>query len=506
LKNKKNLYEKLISQIYRLLNTYRSKVFSLQYWFKNDFVEATNETALGYKYVPIDYQGGLGSITSADYEAILLENLSNYLRKSAVSSNLRTSFNTRFLAPRNIFGPQDSKIDLIDLIENPYEYQSFDFSELELDVKRYLLIKEKEKKLSIKRSNDPIFDREQELKYRTDDAFKQLSIKIDNIFLNDISDQQLVLQNGSLTSQIIPNPEVDPTFLMLAIAKQVDFNKGVLKKRLVSNTGFLPPDIKFFDTSQLPVHIESLIKNYNRFFDNNEEKYLQNLTSNSQFLFLFNTIHEVEYLFYDRGTEFNIKNEQWKPFDIEIFKAPRVDSVLCRLKLYTNSFLDINYFDDIKMPVYNKYFIISRSDYTNIKIPTAINSFNGLYDKLEGYLENKLAGRRRVIVPPELLANLNIKPFASPLLNDFLGKKFTKQPPLAKVLNKLNQVEGLLEKNNTKNINFSNKQPDTSIKTNNTAFSNNIVLNNNLNVDIKQEKIKTFNDFKKSIKDKNSKR
>ncbi len=450
-----NLYEKVINQISRTLNTYRSKTYKIEHWFTNDYVEANSETALGYKYLPIDLQSGLGFITTADFNSILLENYNNYVRQGTQEAKTIENNDNRFMCPRIIFAPQqDIVINITDLISNPLKYQSFDFTELELDIKRYNLTKEQDKKLSIKSSNNQIFDREQELKYRTDDAFRRLSIKIDNLFLNDKSDEEIIKENGSINSLIVPNKRVDPTFLMLGISKQIDFSNNKLKKKKRIEHGEVNFNrfkvaIENFRTLNItnnndnkynvPLQVEALTKNCSRFFNNlptvEDEKYLKNLTSNSQFLILYNAIQEIEYLEYDSNSTI-LKNEKWRPYTKAAFRRSEVQNILCRIKTYSNSDLNIDYFDDIKLPIYNQYFIISRSNYTSISVPPAVvNTYGGLYENLIGLLERK-------ILLNSLPTNVNFKlpfnkqrGFASPLLNKLKTNNILTQSPINETIN-----------------------------------------------------------------------
>jgi hypothetical protein len=216
----------------------------------------------------------------------------------------------------------------------------------------------------------------QTLKQKMNLLFNKLNIvnNNSNIFLDD---SRNVRENNN-SSAVQDNNLNDPTLLYLALAKNIELEKNTFKNTKLNINNINISDPKYKDLmNDLPYHLELIFKEKSKFF-NNDYKYLSNLTLNSKFLLLFNTLHKVQILTYENN---NIKNELWKNLTIDVINSLNNNAYLCRIQPCNAEDFNLKNFIDIKLPIYNKYFIL-----TNINPLKTVNVNTISLPKIENAL------------------------------------------------------------------------------------------------------------------------
>lgn len=129
-------------------------------------------------------------------------------------------------------------------------------------------------------------------------------------------------------------------------------------------------EIEYTETTNelIPEQIRALLTGEGKYFNarNRDDFYISDSDLISKFLFLYNSLHIVEYL--DPELE-NVNDTSWKVLTkdrIQKLSSINIENILCRLRLYENNSAKINNFDEIKLPVYNKYFLLNNNSNVNL--------------------------------------------------------------------------------------------------------------------------------------------
>lgn len=348
------IYEKLINQINRVLQDSSNTVFDVNYWFEKEVVDASENPAIGYGFFDDPPDVGLNRINNLNFETKIEKDIIEYYKNSSLPQN-KLEYKYYSVAPQFIFS-KNKKLKLNDIKNIDKE----EFIDLELDIKRYNSLGTTEKDFLFDTSADSLSIQKQANKLKTQQLANKFSFGINNL-LQKTSDFKKILANGNQTG-ILLNNEVNPELLFLAMLKNSD-KKPVFKPfkesvKLFRSTGVLLPQ-KTTIPQNLPFQIQSLFDKTDPFFSESGAKYLTDLNQNSKFLLLFNTIHVIEIL--QKNTN-NVKDEIWVPLTASVYESLRPNSqTICRLKKFVDKNLHIDSFEEISLPIYDKYFILSKT-------------------------------------------------------------------------------------------------------------------------------------------------
>jgi hypothetical protein len=226
----------------------------------------------------------------------------------------------------------------------------------------------------------------------------KLSVKIINSFEETALSDDQIQQN----KPIVKNEKIYETELLLSLSKHIDVSNNSYFKKIVSPSGKVNSDNYYSNSStikniinkvsnvkneikelniknttrpieeiDMPIYVRQLINDKNPILKNSDN-YKNSIKTNSKFQFLFNTIHMIEILEYNNKT----KEENWSLLTkTKIESLPNKQLNLCRLTNYKNTQLGIDGIDQIKLPIYNQYFLFMNDGFPrNNSLTTATNN------------------------------------------------------------------------------------------------------------------------------------
>jgi hypothetical protein len=110
------------------------------------------------------------------------------------------------------------------------------------------------------------------------------------------------------------------------------------------------------DDPKIPVHIKLLFDDKCRLMKKSDN-YFRSIENNSKFQFLFNTLHAIEMLEYTDESF----NERWTLVTNQMLNGLVANKTyLFRIRNYKNLSLNIQGFEQIKLPIYDGYFFFRK--------------------------------------------------------------------------------------------------------------------------------------------------
>lgn len=343
-----DLFNKCNHQINNIIKNNKNNYFTIENWFTNDFVDTSISPNIGYQYLTLDNINGIGSVAKQQ----LINR--DFNEKKLISTNTIVS---RFAS----FSPILVKVEQesLNLLDNLNTLKPSDYANMEMAIKRYNLLDKSERNVTFaNKQTDTINEKFNKIVLKNQRPFAKLNIFAKNTF-KAINSDILKNKKKEIFNTSKPDEEVDPTYLFLSLLKPINSKKtGFFEKKIEILKSF--KEIRE-NKENLPHQILSFYENKNNIIKLNENP-LQDLNSNSKFLLNLNTLAEIEILSYNE----DLKKEIWKKLDYN--ELNNLNSIhFCRLKIYQNSNLSINGFEEIKLPIYNQYFVISADLTTEIQ-------------------------------------------------------------------------------------------------------------------------------------------
>jgi hypothetical protein len=178
-----------------------------------------------------------------------------------------------------------------------------------------------------------------------------------------------------------------------------------------------------------------------------DDNYLTTIDLNSIFNLMYNTIQKIEYLEYNKNATglLDLKNEKWSLLTEEKIRQIDGDNqlILCRLSLYQDYLLKIVNFDQIALPIYNKYFILSGLDpKMSFRAPRPAdfdNFFNNLRPIIDEKITNRLEKPFEPPALPEKLPDIKLPPAMSSILDNI------RKPAIDSVATRIPSVASLIK-------------------------------------------------------------
>jgi len=320
-------HSKLISEINKILKETKNNYYKLEYWFENDYVDASYDSSLGYEFIEYDSNTVMQTATD-DYIKIRTdEEIKKYSNNGSISAEQQKN-KYAFLSPIKVTA-RTKTLELDKLLEEKNTFALQEYKDTELDIKRYNLLKDADKEVIVSDLTKGLSAEQQKQILKSNRIFNNKSVSL------EIVQDKNALVSGSEYKVI---DYVDPTMLQLGLSKYINY----------SNNSFINKATSLSQSYSLQADL--LKQNNSRYFDNTSD-YLNDLDINSKYLFLYSSIHQIEYLTYKQ----NLKDEVWKLFDEEAYRnLSNTKTLFCRLKLVDNPL-----FDQIKLPVFNSYFLLN---------------------------------------------------------------------------------------------------------------------------------------------------
>jgi hypothetical protein len=346
-------HTKFTNQISMLINNNTNTFIEVENWFKNEIIDCNKKINIGYSFLDLSTESGLGQITGEVYKNKILNDIKRYGGDNSLFPE-QIDRSIGFVAPE-IINSKNFILNLNNIDSDINYYDSFNYSEIELDIKNYLFSNNQNDQYKISNTNNQLKPEIQTLKQKMNSLFSNFGIVNPNslIYNNDLLNQR---QNNN-SSTIQDNNNCDPILLFLSLSKNLNLEKNDFNNKQITKNTVDDSDPKYLEIlSTLPPCAELIFRNKSKVFQN-DFKYLNDLTLNSKFLLLFNTIHKVEILTYPNG---NIKNELWQPLTKTLVNTLNgTNNYLCRLTPIYNPDFNLQNFNNIELPIYNKYFILT---------------------------------------------------------------------------------------------------------------------------------------------------
>jgi len=395
-----NIYQKLISQIKRIIKNNVNNSFTVSHWFKNEFLDTKVPIKIGYRFFQPDSFNGIATISNNSLSTRVLKEANKYAINPSADSLSYENKKYCYISPSAVYSK--NKVTVLDNLEtDANSISDLDFAELEIDVKNTNVFHFDQQFETNEKSNnktDLQFAKENRLKINASALSNAFSSQVTNLY-KEISNNFLINES----EKSIINENVDSLYLSLALAKQFDTDKNLyyksvknitdvvskdqlyykqnenlkndlsnpkqteIENRSASTTPKPPPGVptfaKVLDVS-VPIHLNFLLDDTCKLL-NKKDNYRKSIKLNSKFQFLFNTIHKIEVLEYIN----DFYEENWSLLTKEKFTSLNNGYYLCRLNNYKNNEYGIDGLQQIKLPIYDKYFLL---EITNNKQETAI--------------------------------------------------------------------------------------------------------------------------------------
>jgi hypothetical protein len=419
-------YERFVNQIQKIIASNNSSEIKLNHWFINDYVDAEKDINVGYEYIINEDEEGLGSVTADQMRQIVLENIYKYSRENSIRDSEYDLVKYGYIAPKTI-RTKDRVLDLNDIIDSPESLSQYDFIEAEMDIKRLNGLGDVNLKPATR--DDPNLPdiRQQNFNLKAASLLNEFSVTINNIF--DEKPKKIDLIKDSSDYEAAYNANADAAYLLIAMSKQFDLKKSKFKYFEREQEDFLSIERVLKRNkeykSNIPLHLSLLMNNEGKILKA-EDNYLTTLDLNSIFNLMYNTIQKIEYLEYNKNATglLDLKNEKWSLLTEEKIRQIDGDNqlILCRLSLYQNYLLKIVNFDQIALPIYNKYFILSGLDpKMSFRAPRPAdfeNFFNNLRPIIDEKITNRLEKPFEPPALPEKLPDIKLPPVVSNFLDN----------------------------------------------------------------------------------------
>jgi hypothetical protein len=349
------IYEKFISQVENILKNLSNTSFSLQYWFDKEVIDASENPAVGYGFFNKN-TAGVSKISNLTLETKIATDTREYVKNNSIPTE-KENYKYSSVCPTFI-STINKKMSLSSIKDITNE----DFREMELEIKRYNSIGASEPQPFLDDDLQVVNEKKLVTNLKTEKLMNKFSFFTKNRALN-LSDLSKIKRKANENSEKV-NTDIDPELLFLGMLKN-STKKPVFKPitpYLIFNTGgILKPILSLRDRKyreDIPIQIYSLLNKTDTFFTEFGIKYLTDLENNSKFLLLYNTIHQIEILDISK----NVKDEKWKLLTKDIYNSiPQNSKVLCKLKLFQDVDSSITSFEEISLPIYDKYFILEKN-------------------------------------------------------------------------------------------------------------------------------------------------
>lgn len=349
------VYEKFISQVENILKNLSNTSFSLQYWFDKEVIDASENPAVGYGFFNKS-TAGVSKISNLTLETKIATDTKEYIKNNSIPTE-KENYKYSSVCPTFI-NTINKKMSLSSI----KDITSEDFREMELEIKRYNSIGAAEPQPFLDDDLRTINEKKLVTNLKTEKLMNKFSFFTKNRALN-LSDSSKIKRKANENFEKV-NTDIDPELLFLGMLKNstkkpifkpispyLIFNKGGVLKSILSSR-----DRKYRE--DIPTQIYSLLNKTDVFFTEFGIRYLTDLENNSKFLLLYNTIHQIQFLDISK----NVKDEKWKLLTKDNYNSvPENSRILCRLKLFQDVDSNITAFEEINLPIYDKYFILEKN-------------------------------------------------------------------------------------------------------------------------------------------------
>ena len=320
-------HSKLISEINKLLKETKNNYYKLEHWFENDYVDASYDSSLGYEFIEYDSNTVMQTVTDDYINVRADEEIKKYSNNGSISAEQQKK-KYAFLSPIKVTA-RTKTLKLDKLLEEKNTFALQEYKDTELDIKRYNLLKDADKEVMVSDVTKGLSAEQQKQILKSNRLFNDKSVSF------EIVQDKNALVSGSEYKVV---DYVDPTMLQLGLSKYINY----------SNNSFIKKATSLSQSYSLQTDL--LNQNNSRYFDSTND-YLNDLDINSKYLFLYSSVHQIEYLTYKQ----NLKDEVWNLFDEDAYRnLSNTKTLFCRLKLVDNPL-----FDQIKLPVFNSYFLLN---------------------------------------------------------------------------------------------------------------------------------------------------
>ena len=350
-----SLFETVISEIYKLIKDNFNSTYTIQTWFENDFLDASASIKTGYKYFDEASYRGLPLIRSIDYTNRVTSEVNRFSVNPNIDYDTAGSKVLAYLTPNFVFS-NNFVLPLLNLTAEADSVTNYDFMLTERDIKT--------------------------------DILGNLSTKVDSRinYFEELLSLALAKQYNPVIKTY--NKQVTNTTSIIPTTKLNNFtSKDTIKQTELPFSPSTPtaPVVQqqIEESDQVPHQLNALLDDKCRLLQESDN-YRKSIEHLSKYNLLFNTIQAIEVLTYKNNT----LDEEWELITIDrLQKLLTENLVLCRLREYTNSAFGIAGMKEIRLPVYNKYFLLSSSIFSFAPTPRYVDLITKITDIIKEDVE-----------------------------------------------------------------------------------------------------------------------
>lgn len=387
-------YENLISNINKIIKDNKNSSFTIKKWFINDVINTNLPSYVGYKFLNHTYENGFGQINLTEYSNTVDRNHNTVINSTTRNINTYLQDTKQsFLIPETV-SSINSSLDFKSLLNDPNSISNLEYLDLETDIKNLLFYG------NDALSPDPVLKNETKenkllsrASARTAKMASLLSLET-NQYYEEKKSRNSNKTNKETKTKL--NEDVKSVHMLMSLLKNYNLQNKKFEKNFINYNEKLynfslnqnrnkvlrentspsrnknrllldddprkrTPDIK------LPYQIHFFTENGHKIVKKNENNLnYKNLEYISKMNFMFNTIHQVEFLTLDQ----NLK-PVWSLLTGPIINKMISGEVhLCRLMNYVNLDVGVEGIKQIDLPIFNKYFLftIPQAEIKGIKV------------------------------------------------------------------------------------------------------------------------------------------
>jgi hypothetical protein len=347
-----SIFQTVINEIYRLIEENFNNTYTVQTWFTNDFIDASQPIKVGYKYFDQSNYRGLASIRSLDYSNRVTSEIDRFSTRGSITLDTTGSKSLAYLSPNFVF-TKNTVLPLLNLTPEADSITNYDFIKAEKDIKSGVL-----SELSAKVDTPLMYFRE------------LMSLALTKQYNPTAKTYTQEVVNTAIVSPVTVNPNF--------IAKDTIEQTSVPTSPTIPTAPVVQQQIA--ESDQVPQQINTLLEDKCRLLKESDN-YRSSLEYLSKYNLLFNTIQAVEVLEYKNDT----LDEKWTLITIDKLQNLVMENIfLCRLREYKNSNFGVAGMDEIRLPIYNQHFLLSNSIFTISLPPRILDSLARIIDVVRG--------------------------------------------------------------------------------------------------------------------------
>lgn len=223
------LHTKFISNINMLLKNNNNSFIELEHWFNNEIVDCNEKINIGYTFLNLDSENGLGTISGLAYKNKVLSDIKRYSFENSLFEDQKNK-STAFIGVESI-NTKNFSLNIKNIDNDINYYDAFNYSEIELDIKNYIFNNDQDKQSILSSKSNALTPEVQTLKQKLNSFFNKMSIVNNNSFISNDDSKNQRLNNNSIAVEDNNNGDDAGDVLFELEKLGVEFDRRDLERR-----------------------------------------------------------------------------------------------------------------------------------------------------------------------------------------------------------------------------------------------------------------------------------